>query len=122
MTATVVVERPTGELVTDPDSGTAARTYRRVYCGRGYVRYPGVASAEEAYNQTQNAGFDPAPTRPVLRLPAETQIEPQDRITILTDRITPTLKGIQLEAVSVDRQSQATALRVVCRDWQKGIS
>jgi hypothetical protein len=118
MTARVAVTRAAGPLETDPDTGEASRARRRVWRGPAYVRYPGLPAAEEP--DVERSGFSPSPTRPLARFPVGAPIGPQDKIEVLADSANPGLAGLELEAVSVGRASQATTLVVVCRDWQKG--
>jgi hypothetical protein len=120
MRSRVTVERPHGEVLTDLETGVVSRALALVYKGPAYLRYPGLGFATEP--QDARAGMDPASTRPVVHLPLWADVEPQDKITVVWDRDNRCLAGLRLEAVSTDAQSQGSGLRVVCRDWLKGVA
>lgn len=114
MRATCLIERPTGSTV-DAD-GVETPTYAVVYTGRCYARYPGATLEQNP----EAGGFTMTVSRLVLRIPFGPVVKPGDLATILTDPDNPQMVGTRLRVASSDDQSQATAQRLSCEDFQNG--
>lgn len=129
MRATCIIER-VGELTTDPETGEVARPREQIYPdpdwpeghpdadGKCYVRYPGLAH-ESRYD---SAGVSIVQARPVVRVPHGPSFLPNDLVTILSDRDTPRLAGTVLQVATDATESQASAQRLICNDYQSGVS
>lgn len=115
MRAECIIERP-GATVTD-DEGDVSTEWTLLYEGKCYSRYPGLAV--EANRET--AGAQVIESRLVVRIPFGVIVRPGDRVTIVSDVDNPQLAGTVLRVESIDDQSQATAQRLLCSDYQSGV-
>lgn len=111
-----VIDRP-GKTTTDAQGDTSTPLVR-VYSGCCYTRYPGLA-----WEQTpESAGATVVASKLVVRIPFGTIIRPGDRVTITEDPDNPQLVGTPLRVASIDDQSQASAQRLICDDFQAGVA
>lgn len=109
MRASCRVERP-GK----PDPLTGLPSWTQVYDGRCYTRYPGLA-----FEQSPEAGGAVfTVSRLVVRVPFGVAYRPGDRVTIVSDPDNPQMAGTRLRVASIDDQSQASAQRLLCEDYQ----
>lgn len=114
MRATCLIRRVTGSTI--DEWGAETPTYSEVYAGRCYTRYPGMA-----FEQNPEAGgFNLTVSRIVLRIPFGPIVKPGDAVTITSDVDNPQMVGSKLRVASMDDQSQSTAQRVLCEDFQSG--
>jgi hypothetical protein len=116
MRGRVRIERPAGELVTDPATHEVTREVTPVWEGRAYARYPGVLFESTA----QVGGLTIVASRLMIRVPLGVPAEPGDIVTVLKDPDTPALNGKAFQVASVDFQSQGAALRILLKDLQIG--
>lgn len=114
MRGTCTVDRP-GTSTTNAD-GAVSATFTKIYQGCCYTRYPGLAQE----SNRDVAGTSVVESRLVVRIPFGVVVRPGDRITITGDPDNPQLVGTVLRAESIDDQSQATAQRILCSDYQAG--
>lgn len=115
MRGTCTILRP-GQTATDADGDTFTPA-TVVYAGKFYARYPGLA-----FEQNPDvAGATVAVSRVVVRIPFGTIIRPRDLVRIDADPDNPQLAGTYLRVASIDDQSQATAQRLICDDFQAGL-
>jgi hypothetical protein len=113
MRGTYMVDRP-GAATLDEETGDTVCPATRVYSGRGYARYPGLA-----FERTPEAGAQVIVlARMVVRLPHGIVYLPGDVVTCSADPDNPGMVGKVLRVGSVDDQSQATAQRLLCDDYQ----
>lgn len=89
----------------------------KVYAGKCYVRYPGLAFE----SNLDSVAVSVAQSRVVVRVPFGVAFRPGDVITVLSDPDTPHLAGTVLRVASIDDQSQSTAQRLLCEDNQSGL-
>lgn len=102
-----------GPIVTLPDGSTEPSS-TTVYEGPCYTRYPGLA-----FEQTPDvAGVTLTVSRVVVRIPHGTVVPVGAVVTIVADPDNPQMAGTKLRVASVDDQSQATAQRLLCEDFQ----
>lgn len=124
----VTREDPTAPPTTDPNTGEVTHPDVQVYPdpawpadhphadGKGYTRYPGIA-----FEQNPEAGEAVfTVSRAVVRLPFGVRFRPGDVVHIDADPDNPQLVGTRLRVASIDDQSQATAQRLLCEDFQGG--
>lgn len=116
MRGTCKIERPTGEQDTDPD-GVVSAVFATVYTGKCYTRYPGLA--QEANREV--GGATVVESRIVVRIPLGPVCKPGDRVTMIADLDNPQLAGAVYRVESIDDQSQSTAQRILCSDFQGGV-
>lgn len=116
MRGACLIERATG--TTTDEWGAVVSTWATIYEGKGYARYPGLAFEQNH----ESGGADITVSRVVYRIPFGAVIRPGDRLTITADADNPQLAGTVLRVASVDDQSQATAQRLVCDDYQAGVA
>lgn len=114
MRATCLIRRVTGSTINE--WGTETPTYITVYAGKCYTRYPGMAFEQNP----EVGGFNLTVSRLVLRIPFGPVVKPGDVVTIVSDVDNPQMVGSKLRVASMDDQSQATAQRVLCEDFQNG--
>lgn len=119
MRATCTIRRP-GPVEVDPLTGESTPTYLEppVYVGKCYTRYPGLAFERNP----EAGGFNFTVSRTVLRIPFGPVARPGDVVTIDVDPDHPAMAGTVLRVASVDDQSQATAQRILCEDFQSGVT
>jgi len=117
MRGTCSIDRPTGQTTSD-DDGKVTPVTVNVYEGKCYTRYPGLAFE----TNHESAGVQVVDSRIVVRIPFGTKHRPGDVVTILTDPDNPQLIGCVYRVASIDDQSQATAQRLLCVDYQAGVS
>lgn len=127
MRALIRIDDP-GALVTGAE-GNVTPTMTPVYEGPGYSRYPGLA-----FEQSPDvAGAEVVVSRLVVRIPfpasgvgtwhtAPPIVRPGQIVTIVNDPDNPQMAGIKLRVASIDDQSQATAQRLLCEDFQSGVA
>jgi len=116
MRGTCKIERPTGDQVTDED-GVVSAVFATVYTGKCYTRYPGLA--QEANREV--GGATVVESRIVVRIPFGPVCKPGDRVTMIADLDNPQLAGSVYRVESIDDQSQSTAQRILCSDFQGGV-
>lgn len=118
MRAVVKIERPTGNLATDPTTGKVTPSYVVVSTGHpARIRVPGLA-----YESTSDvATADIVKARVIVRVPYNAGIRPGDRMTVLSDPDNPQTVGVRYVVESTDRESQGTSLRCHVTDIQEGI-
>src|SRR5690625_1337334 len=116
MRDTCVIERP-GEKISDGRGGETVEMLP-VYEGKCYLRYPGLAFE----TNHDLAGVNVVESRVVVRVPFGTVFRPDDVIEITASADTEHLVGTRLRVASIDDQSQATAQRLLCEDFQKGVT
>ena len=117
MRATCTIRRVTGTTL-DPLTGADVPTFTDVYSGPCYTRYPGLA-----FEQNPEAGGAVYTiSRLVVRIPHGTEIVSGDVVTIDSDPDNPQMVGTVLRVASVDGQSQASAQRLLCEDYQAGVA
>ena len=117
MRATCTIRRVTGTTL-DPLTGADVPTFADVYSGPCYTRYPGLA-----FEQNPEAGGAVYTiSRLVVRIPHGAQIRPGDLVTIDADPDSPQMAGTTVRVASADDQSQASAQRLLCEDYQAGVS
>lgn len=116
MRGTCTIVRP-GQATSD-DDGTVTTQDADIYSGKCYTRYPGMAF--ETNREAQ--GITVVDSRVVVRIPFGTKCRPGDVVTILTDPDNPQLVDCKYRVASIDDQSQATAQRLLCTDYQAGVS
>lgn len=114
MRATCLIRRVMGSTV--DEWGAEVPTYATIYDGKCYTRYPGMAFEQNP----EVGGFNPTVSRLVLRIPFGPVVKPGDRVDITSDVDNPQMVGSKLRVASMDDQSQATAQRVLCEDFQSG--
>jgi len=112
MRGTCTVVRP-GETETDADGKVVTPT-TPVYSGRYYARYPGLAF--ESNLDSQNVSV--AQSKLVVRIPFGPIFRPGDVVKFTADPDNPQLVGTRVVVTSIDDQSQATAQRLLCNDYQ----
>lgn len=115
MRGTCVIERPTG--TSTDDDGVVTPSFEPVYEGKCYTRYPGLA--QEANREV--GGATVVESRIVVRVPFGPICRPGDRVTITGDLDNPQLAGAVYQVESIDDQSQSTAQRLLCTDFQSGV-
>ena len=116
MRGSCVIERSSG-AETDSD-GVVSADWSEIYAGKCYTRYPGLA-----HESTRDvAGSSVVESRLVVRIPFGAVIRPGDRVTITADVDNPQMAGTVLRVASIDDQSQATAQRLLCSDFQGGVA
>ena len=119
MRATCTIRRVTGTTL-DPLTGADVPVYAvpNVYEGPCYTRYPGLA-----FEQNPEAGGAVYTiSRLVVRIPHGAQVRPGDLVTIDADPDNPQMAGATVRVASADDQSQASAQRLLCEDYQAGVS
>lgn len=121
MRGTCTIRRPIpGEETQDPAGppGKMIPAYEPVpiYEGKCYLRYPGLAFEQNPVA----AGATTVVSRIVLRIVFGPIVRPGDVVTISSDPDNPQLAGTVLRVGSIDDQSQATAQRLICDDFQSG--
>lgn len=119
MRATCTIRRVTGTTL-DPLTGADVPVYAvpNVYAGPCYTRYPGLA-----FEQNPEAGGAVYTiSRLVVRIPHGAQIRPGDLVTIDADPDNPQMAGTTVRVASAGDQSQASAQRLLCEDYQDGVS
>lgn len=120
MRGTCTIRRPIpGEEADDPTlPGRTIPVYEDepVYVGKCYLRYPGLAHEQNPVF----AGATDVVTRVIVRIPFGPICRPGDVVTIDSDPDNPQLVGTSLRVASIDDQSQATAQRLLCEDFQAG--
>lgn len=115
MRDTCIIERP-GEKISDGRGGETVEMLL-VYEGKCYLRYPGLAFE----TNHDLAGVNVVESRAVVRVPFGPVFRPDDVIEITASADTEHLVGTRLRVASIDDQSQATAQRLLCEDFQKGV-
>lgn len=123
MRGACIIRRPIpGQETQDPNGppGKMIPAYEPepIYEGKSYLRYPGLAHEQ---NPTF-AGATIAVSRIILRIPFGAIARPGDVVTITADMDNPQLVGTVLRVASIDDQSQATAQRLLCEDFQSGVT
>lgn len=114
MRATCLIRRVAGSTL--DEWGAEVPAYTTVYEGKCYTRYPGMA-----FEQNPEAGgFSLTVSRVVLRIPFGPVVKPGDVVAITADPDNPQMIGSRLRVASSDDQSQATAQRILCEDFQNG--
>ena len=117
MRATCTIRRVAGTTL-DPLTGADVPTFADVYSGPCYTRYPGLA-----FEQNPEAGGAVYTiSRLVVRIPHGVQIRPGDLVTIDADPDNPQMEGAVVRVASADGQSQASAQRLLCEDYQAGVA
>ena len=114
MRGTCLIDREDGR--TRDEYGRPVPQYVTVYEGKGYARYPGIAHEQNL----ESAGADVTVSRVIYRIPLGAVVRPGDRLTITADPDNPQLEGARFRVASIDDQSQATAQRLLCEDFQAG--
>jgi hypothetical protein len=124
MRATCTIDRP-GVVVTAPDGEVtcpATRIYPAPtwgsshpdYRGPCYFRYPGMA-----FEQTPQAGGQVFTlSRGVVKVPFGVAFMTGDVVTVVSDPDNAAMVGKVLRVGSVGDQSQATAQRLLCDEYQ----
>lgn len=115
MRATCTIRRVVGTTL-DPLTGADVPVYAvpDVYSGPCYTRYPGLA-----FEQNPEAGGAVYTiSRLVVRIPHGAQVRPGDLVTIDADPDNPQMAGTTVRVASADDQSQASAQRLLCEDYQ----
>lgn len=115
MRGTGVLMRP-GDAVTDGD-GNVTIPSTLIYAGKYYARYPGLAFEQNP----EVGGATVVVSRIVIRIPFGPVARPNDIWRCDSDPDNPQLVGTYLRVASIDDQSQATAQRLVCEDFQIGV-
>lgn len=122
MTSTCTVSRP-GETTTDAN-GDVTTPLTPVYAGPCRARR---ASASERVSEAGGASITTAPLVVSLPFPTSSlgqwQVDPArslpgDVVTFTADLDTPEQVGLTVRVVSVESQSQATAVRLRCEEIQ----
>lgn len=115
MRGTGRLTRP-GEWVSDGEGGGdyASET---IYEGKYYARYPGLAFEQNP----EVAGGSAVVSKLVIRIPFGPIARPGDVFEVLADPDNPQMVGTRLSVASIDDQSQATAQRLICNDFQSGV-
>lgn len=116
MRGTCIIRRNTG--TTTDDFGAVTPTTETVYEGKGYARYPGLAFEQNL----ESAGADITVSRIVYRIPFGAVVRPGDTLEVTADPDNPQLVGTVFRVASIDDQSQATAQRLLCEDFQSGVA
>lgn len=120
MRGTCTIRRPLpGQEKSDPTlPGRTIPTFdpEPVYVGNCYTRYPGIAHEQNPVF----AGATDVVSRVIVRIPFGAVVRPGDVVTIDSDPDNPQLAGTPLRVASIDDQSQATAQRLLCEDFQAG--
>lgn len=116
MRASCTITRP-GAPVTD-EYGDVSILDSTVFEGPCYTRYPGLAFEQNA----DVGGASVVASRIVVRIPFGPICRPGDVVTITADPDNPQLVGTRLQVASIDDQSQATAQRLLCVDYQAGVA
>lgn len=118
MRATCTIRR-VASVSTDATTGAPTVTWVAPdpYVGACRTRYPGLA-----HEQTPEVGgATVVASRLIVHIPHGTQILPGDRVRIDSDPDNPIMVNAVLRVASVDDQSQATAQRLLCEDYQAGV-
>ena len=127
MRDTCVIRRP-GEKVSDGRGGETVEMVQ-VYPdpgwpedhphadGKCYTRYPGLAFE----SNRDLVGVHVVESRLVVRVPVGPTFRPDDVVEITASPDTPHLVGEKFRVASIDDQSQATAQRLLCEVFQKGV-
>src|SRR5699024_1372072 len=105
-----------GDTATDED-GVVTTSFPEVYAGKCYTRYPGLA--QEANREV--GGATAVESRIVVRVQYGPICRTGDRVTITGDLDNPQLAGAVYQVESIDDQSQSTAQRLLCTDFQSGV-
>lgn len=108
------VTTPSTQIYPDP-SWPEDHPLRRGPC---YTRYPGLAFEQNA----DVGGASVVASRIVVRVPFGPICRPGDVVTITADPDNPQMVGARLQVASIDDQSQATAQRLLCVDYQAGVA
>lgn len=87
-----------------------------IYVDACYTRYPGLAHEQNPVF----AGATDVVSRVIVRIKFGVVVRPGDVVTIDSDPDNPQLVGTSLRVASIDDQSQATAQRLLCEDFQAG--
>lgn len=120
MRGTCTIRRPLpGQEVPDPTlPGRVIPAYEPepVYADACYIRYPGLAHEQNPVF----AGATDVVSRVIVRIKFGVIVRPGDVVTINSDPDNPQLVGTVLRVASIDDQSQATAQRLICEDFQAG--
>ena len=115
--------------VTTDAAGDTSITPTTIYEGPVYMRYPGVP-----HEQTPEvAGATVALSRILVRIPfphsgvgqwfvTPPTVRPGQVVEVLSDPDNPQLVGTRVRVASIDDQSQATAQRLLCEDFQAGVA
>lgn len=114
MRGTYLVEREDG-FTEGELPGQIIPKWVKIWEGPGYARYPGLAFEERPVV----GGFQFTVSRIVVRVPFGPVFRPGDRVTVISDPDNTQLNGTQLRVASIDDQSQSTAQRLLCEDFQK---
>lgn len=112
MRGACTIVRP-GETTTDDDGDVITPT-TPVYTGKCYARYPGLAFESNLDSQ----GVSVAQSKLVVRIPFGAVTRPGDVVKFTADPDNPQLVGTRVVVTSIDDQSQATAQRLLCNDFQ----
>ena len=116
-TCTIVRDDPESDPVVDDDGAVTVPTVP-VYAGKCRIRFPGMASGRIA----DASGATVVTTRPVVSVPVGTDVQVGDVVTITADLDNAHVVGRRYRVEATDEQSQATAQRLVCMDYQAGVA
>lgn len=120
MRGTCTIRRPIpGQEELDPVlPGRVVPAYEPepIYADACYTRYPGLAHEQNPVF----AGATDVVSRVIVRIKFGAIVRPGDVVTINSDPDNPQLVGTVLRVASIDDQSQATAQRLICEDFQAG--
>lgn len=120
MRGKLAVRRPLPGHETIGDDGSVIPLYDGTFEHETpyYGRYPGLA--HETVRHT--AGSTVVESRLVARVPFGQVYRPGDVLTVLEDPDNPQMVGAMFRVASIDDQSQATAQRLLCEDFQSGVA
>lgn len=118
MRGTCLIRRPIGETTNEDGKVVPVYAEPAVHEGPCYTRYPGIAF--EANPEAGGSVF--TISRVVVRIPFGPVVRPGDIVEITKDPDNPSMVGTVLRVASNDDQSQATAQRLLCEDYQSGVA
>lgn len=119
MRGRLLARRPLPGQETVNDDGSVSPLYDAVFEHETpyYGRYPGLA--HETVRHTSGSAV--VESRLVIRVPFGRAYRPGDVLTILEDPDNPQMVGSVFRVASIDDQSQSTAQRLLCEDFQGGV-
>lgn len=101
-----ILERQTGDSVTDPATGAVTEEWASIYAGK-FKLTGRVAQA----TSPEAGGHDFTVEQLMVHLPVSTASATGDRVTILATTLDPLLVGLQLRLTELARGSIRTAYR-----------
>lgn len=106
-----IVDRPTGQAGTDPDTGVVTPTYSAaLYTGKCRVQAPGTHASTPAAGEHQFTVLTH-----VVQLPVDaTAYRVGDRVRITAASLDPALVGRVFTVTSLMHKTHPTARRLVC--------